>query len=156
LALPPGRSEDDTEVALVEGKVERHKGKPVSESLRNDAWADVYLDRGPVPLPPAGSGPVVGAGHSSDPARDSLRVAVAEAQAQAQALREAVGQAEAILENCRELLDALRAILTYPSAYGWEKDLCHLSERPASTVAHPSVSPSAATHTSAAPGRRAS
>lgn len=128
----------------------------MSEGLRNDAWADVYRDRAPEALPQPRPGAAAGSNSPSDQARDGLRAAVAEAQEQAQALKEAVGQAEAILENCRELLDALRAILTYPSAYGWEKDVCHLSERPATPVAHPSVAPSAAIRPSAAPGLRAS
>ncbi len=126
----------------------------MSEGLRNDAWADVYLDRAPVALRQPGAGPVAGSNGPSDRARDGLRLAVAEAQEQAEALKEAVGQAEAILENCRELLDALRAILTYPSAYGWEKDVCDLSERPAVPVARPLVAPSA--KAGPAPGLRAS
>lgn len=106
----------------------------MSEGLRRDAWTDVYQDRSPtrVRITEARltSDDPAGEGRSAPTPRD-IGAAVAEAQEQAQALKEAVSQAEAILEGCRELLDSLRAILTYPSAYGWEKDICHLSERPA-------------------------
>ena len=127
----------------------------MSESLRNNPWTDVYLDRGPASSRIGESGPAPVPDVEGGPAHLDLRAAVAEAQEQAQALREAVCQAEAILENCRELLDSLRAILTYPSAYGWEKDSCHLSERPPA-VAHPAVAPSAPVHPSTASGRKAS
>ena len=123
------------------------------ESLRKDAWADVYLDRGPASLLPLPTG----AGRVPEVPRDGLRAAVAEAQDQARALRDVVCQTEAVLESCRDVLDALRAILTYPSAYGWEDAARRLPERTTSGVAHPSVSPSAASRpSSATPGCKAS
>ena len=77
--------------------------------LHSGAWDDVYASRRVVPGSPA-----------APPEQSAeLAAAIAEAQAQADALRTLVDQAETMMQVCRELIDALRAILTYPTAYGW-------------------------------------
>jgi hypothetical protein len=87
----------------------------------NDAWSDLYVvPEMATPRAPA-SGPFTGTD------REQLHAAVEEARAQAAALRRAVDDAEAVLQRCRELLDSLRSILSYPTAYRWPEGPVHLT-----------------------------
>jgi hypothetical protein len=54
-----------------------------------------------------------------DLAEHDYRTAEQEARAQAEALRRAVCQANAVVSELEDLLENLRAILEYPRAYGW-------------------------------------
>jgi len=58
---------------------------------------------------------------SGDPASemDSYRRAALEARAQAEALRRAVVQADALVGQLEQLVESLLAILEYPKAYEW-------------------------------------
>jgi len=56
---------------------------------------------------------------SLDLAEHEYRVAEQEARAQAEALRRAVCQANAVVRELEDLLENLRAILEYPRAYAW-------------------------------------
>lgn len=84
----------------------------------NDAWSDIYV----VPELSAYRPQSITGGE-----RTALHQAVEEARTQADALRRAVDDAEAVLQRCRELLDSLRSILAYPSAYRWPEGPNHLT-----------------------------
>jgi hypothetical protein len=90
----------------------------------NDAWSDIYVVVPESRTAPAGMPAVAPRG---DVERATLHEAVEEARAQAVALRHAVDDAEAVLQKCRELLDSLRSILAYPSAYRWPEGPGHLT-----------------------------
>jgi hypothetical protein len=88
----------------------------------NDAWSDLYVV--PEMTTPHGR---MGARQLSGADQEQLHAAVEEARAQAVALRRAVDDAEAVLQRCRELLDSLRSILAYPTAYRWPEGPVHLT-----------------------------
>jgi hypothetical protein len=50
---------------------------------------------------------------------DAYRQAIEEARAQAEALRRAVCAATDLIRQLEELVESLRAILVYPTAYHW-------------------------------------
>ena len=52
----------------------------------------------------------------------AYHLALKEARVQAEALRRAVCAANDLLRQLEELLESLRAILTYPKAYDWPRD----------------------------------
>jgi len=58
---------------------------------------------------------------TDDPAPEveTYRLAALEARAQAEALRRAVVQADALVGQLEQLVESLLAILEYPKAYGW-------------------------------------
>ncbi len=92
---------------------------------------------------------------SSDPGDTSSEIetyrrAALEARAQAEALRRAVVQADALVGRLEELVESLLAILEYPKAYDWpplpsEEDLLTEERAEVSVVVEPDerIGPSA-------------